>query len=341
MNWAADFDLEPGFLNTASLGAPPREAFAALNDALIDWRVGRLAANDFDDYVSRARFAWAKISKVAVDNVAIGATVSGLVGIVAASLPPTARVLIASGDFTSVTFPFLAQADRGVTTEEVPLSELIDSIDDSFDLVAVSSVQSADGVRLDTENLAKRANEFGVKVLLDTTQSCGWLPIDCSLFDYTVCAAYKWLLSPRGVAFLSIRPESLEALVPHGANWFAGEDVWNSIYGTPIRLAKTARRLDTSPAWFSWLGAASALEYISRQNANDILNHNVNLANVLLNSLDLPARDSAIISLDRPNAVEKLKTAGVRTAIRAGKVRVSFHLYNTVEDVDLAVSALR
>jgi selenocysteine lyase/cysteine desulfurase len=57
--------------------------------------------------------------------------------------------------------------------------------------------------------------------------------------------------------------------------------------------------------------------------------------------LDLPAGDSAIISLDLPNAVEKLKTAGVRTAIRAGKVRVSFHLYNTAQDVSLAVSALQ
>jgi selenocysteine lyase/cysteine desulfurase len=341
VNWAPDFDLEPGFLNTASLGAPPREAFAELNLALTNWRMGRLAANDFDDYVARARVAWAKISKVDVANVAIGATVSGLVGIVAASLPATARVLIASGDFTSVTFPFLAQADRGVTIEEVPLSELIDSIDDSFDLVAVSSVQSADGVRINTEKLAQRAKDFGVKILLDTTQSCGWLPIECSLFDYTVCAAYKWLLSPRGVAFMSIRPESLEGLVPHGANWYAGEDVWNSIYGTPIRLAKSARRLDTSPAWFSWVGAASALEYISEQDANEIFSHNVNLANALLNSLDLPARDSAIISLDSPNAIEKLKTAGVRTAIRAGKVRVSFHLYNTVEDVGLAASALQ
>jgi selenocysteine lyase/cysteine desulfurase len=341
VNWTANFDVEPGFLNTASLGVPPRTAYADLTGILDSWRLGRLAASDFDGHVDRARAAWAKISMVEKSDVAIGSSVSGLVGIVAASLPSSAKVLVAEGDFTSVTFPFLVQADRGVTVQEVPLAKLIDSIDDSFDLVAVSSVQSSDGRRIDADTLAQRANECGVKVLIDTTQSCGWLPLDCSLFDYTVCAAYKWLLSPRGVAFMSVRPASLEALVPHSAGWFGGEDVWNSIYGTPLRLAQQARRLDTSPAWFSWVGAASALEFLAGIDANEIFNHNVALANSLLFALDLPAQNSAIITLDRPSADERLKKAGVRTAIRAGKVRASFHLYNTEDDVALAANALR
>lgn len=341
MNWTANFDLEPGFLNTATLGVPPRGAFGELNEILDSWRRGRLGAHDFDGYVDRARVAWAKISMVEPNNVSIGATVSGLVGIVAASLPDSAKVLIASGDFTSVSFPFLVQSGRGVTTREVPLADLIDSIDDSIDLVAVSSVQSADGRVIDVEKLVSRARKYGVKVLLDTTQSCGWLPIDCSLFDYTVCGGYKWLLSPRGVAFMSVKPALLEALVPHGAGWYAGEDIWASIYGTPLRLAKDARRLDTSPAWFSWVGAASAIEFLAQINLNEIYQHNVTLANSLLDALDLPKQDSAIITLDRPDAGERLKSAGVRTSIRAGKVRASFHLYNNENDVALAINALK
>jgi selenocysteine lyase/cysteine desulfurase len=341
VNWTANFDVDPGFLNTASLGVPPRTAFVELSAILDDWQRGRLGAGDFDGYVDRARAAWAKISMVETSNVAIGSTVSSLVGIVAASLPASAKVLIAEGEFTSVTFPFLVQAERGVTIKEVPLFKLIDSIDGSFDLVAVSSVQSSDGWRIDVEKLVQRANECGVKILIDTTQSCGWLPIDCSLFDFTVCAAYKWLLSPRGVAFMSVKPASLETLVPHGANWYAGEDIWNSIYGTPLRLARAVRRLDTSPAWFSWVGAASAIEFLSQINANEIFEHNVTLANSLLAALDLPGQNSAIITLDRPNAGERLKHAGVRTAFRAGKVRASFHLYNTEADVALAAKALK
>ena len=341
MNWTAHFDLDPGFLNTASLGVPPRDAFAELSAVLAAWQRGQLAANDFDTFVDRARIAWAKISIVEPRNVAIGATVSGLVGIVAASLPDSAKVLIAAGDFTSVTFPFLVQSGRGVSVEEVPLGELIESIDDSIDLVAVSSVQSADGQIMDVEELVRRSRKHGAKVLLDTTQSCGWLPIDCSRVDYAVCGGYKWLLSPRGVAFMSVAPELLQGLVPHGAGWYAGEDIWSSIYGSPLRLSEQARRLDTSPAWFSWVGAAGAIEFLARIDANQIHQHNVNLANALLTALDLPKQDSAIITLDRPDAAERLKTAGIRTAIRAGKVRASFHLYNNENDLDLAYNALR
>jgi selenocysteine lyase/cysteine desulfurase len=129
--------------------------------------------------------------------------------------------------------------------------------------------------------------------------------------------------------------------VPHGAGWFAGEDVWNSIYGTPLRLAKDARRLDTSPAWFSWVGAAPALEFLASIDAKKIFDHNITLANSLLTGLSLPTQNSAIITLDRPDAGERLKDAGIRTSVRAGKVRASFHLYNNEDDVALAVSVLK
>lgn len=340
MNWRQYFDVEPGFLNTASIGVPPRVTIKELDLILDAWRRGRLGAHDFDQYVERARKAWARLAMVNPDNVAIGATVSGLIGTVASSLPDSARVLVAAGDFTSVTFPFLAQEYRGVKTIEAPLERLVDAIDESITLVAVSSVQSSDGRNVDINELAKRARAHGTKLLIDTTQSCGWLPLDCSQFDYTTCAAYKWLLSPRGVAFLSVRPELLQDLVPNNAGWYAGDDIWESLYGSPLRLAKKARRLDTSPAWFSWVGAASALEFLCGLDMNQIRDHDIRLANLLLTELRLPEQNSAIISLDIPDAEHRLKDAGVRSSTRAGRVRASFHLYNDEADVALALNAL-
>ena len=55
------------------------------------------------------------------DRVAIGNQVSTFTGLVAAALPDGARVLAAEEDFTSVLFPFLAHADRGVRVQTVPL----------------------------------------------------------------------------------------------------------------------------------------------------------------------------------------------------------------------------
>ena len=334
------FSAETVYLNTASSGLPPRPVIAAVDAAIDGWRGGHLDPADFDVDVRRARQAWSVLSGVDAAQVAIGSTVSAFVGLVAAGLPDGARVITAQGEFASVVFPFLAHAARGVRVEEWPLEEL-GEVRGPADLVAVSAVQSADGRMADLPALISSARQAGARVLLDTTQSCGWLPIDCSDVDYVVCGAYKWLLSPRGTAFFSVRPELMDELVPLAASWYAGEDPWDSIYGSPLRLAADARRFDVSPAWFSWVGTAVALELVAQLDLQDVRRHNVGLADSFLAGLGQPAQGSAIVTVAQPGAAERLAAAGVRAAVRAGRVRASFHLYNTAADVERALAALQ
>jgi len=339
--WSGWFENVPGYLDSASIGLPPTAAVDAVVAALESWRHGRARPQDYDEYVDRGRRAWAAIAGVPAETVAVGSTVSGLVGPIASSLADGSNVLVAAGDFTSVLFPFLAQQEQGrLTVREVSLEDLPASVDEHTDLVAVSAVQSADGRRVDVEALLEAAAQHGARVLLDVTQSCGWLPLDCSRVDYVVCAGYKWLLCPRGVAFLAVRPSLLDAITPVSAGWYAGADVWTSIYGGPLRLAADARRLDTSPVWFSWVGAAHTLELLAQLDIGEVCAHNVGLADRFLTSLDLPPGGSAIVTVSRDDAAERLSLAGVRTSVRAGRARVSFHLYNQQHDVDLAVAAM-
>ena len=336
----SQFDAEPGFLNTASLGLPPAVTVRAMEEVVAGWQRGRLQPAEFDGYVQRARAAWARLAGVDPAWVATGPSVSTFVGLVAASLPAGAEVLLAEGDFTSVLFPFLVQERRGVVARVVPLDDLVASVRPQTSLVAVSAVQSADGRVLDVDGLTTAAAEHGTQVLLDVTQSCGWLPIDCSQVDYAVCGSYKWLLAPRGTAFLSIRPERMEAVLPSAANWYAGGDVWGSIFGTPLRLAADARRFDISPAWLCWAGAAPSLELVASLDPRAVQAHDVGLADAFLERLGLPSQGSAIVTVDGTGAAEALAAAGVRAAVRAGKVRLSFHICNDEADVDLAVTAL-
>jgi len=67
----------------------------------------------------------------------------------------------------------------------------------------------------------------------------------------------------------------------------------------------------------------------------------MSLANSFLTGLGEPPGDSAIVTVRSDGAAERLAAAGVRTAVRAGRVRASFHLYNTEADVEQAVAALR
>ena len=127
---------------------------------------------------------------------------------------------------------------------------------------------------------------------------------------------------------------------PLAPGWWAGEDPHESYYGPPLRLASSARRLDTSPAWFSWVGAAPALELLEELGVEAIQDHDVALANRFRAGLGLPPGDSAIVSTSMPDAAERLERAGIRAAVRASSLRVSFHVYNTEADVDAALDAL-
>jgi selenocysteine lyase/cysteine desulfurase len=304
------------------------------------WTRGRLSPPALDAYVARARAAWADITGADPAHVAIGSTVSELVGLVAASLPDRARVVVAEGEFTSVTFPFLAHADRGVTVEELPL-ERLSELRGRADLVAVSAVQSADGRQVDLPAVQAAARAAGARLLLDTTQSCGWLPLDVRAVDLVVCAAYKWLLCPRGVAFLRVLPDALDELRPLSAGWYAGQDPWTSIYGSPLRLADGARRLDISPAWFSWVGAAVSLELLAGLDAAQVHAHDVRLADAFLERVGRPPQRSAIVTVEADEGVaQRLAAADVRTAVRAGRLRLSFHVYNDDTDVQRAAAAV-
>ena len=334
------FDPEPGWLNTASYGLPPRPAWQALQEALGDWRHGRTSWEGWDRSTQRARESFARLVGADARDVAVGSAVSQLVGLMAAALPDGARVLAPAIEFGSNLFPYQMHESRGVTVQTVPVEELVDRIDERVDLVAVSAVQSATGEVADMSAIGAKARAAGALVVADATQAVGWLPVDVAGVDALVCGAYKWLCCPRGTAFMYVRPGLRDKVRPLAAGWYAGEDVHASYYGPRLEPAASARRFDLSPAWHCWVGAAPALELLERVGVDAIHEHDVRLANRFRSGLGLPESDSAIVSLQVPDADRRLAAAGIRAASRAGSLRASFHLYNTEADVDAAVAAL-
>ena len=156
--------------------------------------------------------------------VAIGPNVSSMIGVVASAIPDDARVLVPDVEFTSLLFPFLVQQQRGVTVTLVPPRELAGAIDRDVDIVAFSAVQMATGEVADLDGIAAAAAEHEVVTIVDATQAVGWLPLDASRFDVVVAHAYKWMMSPRGTAFMAVEPGLLETVVPDAAGWYAGDD---------------------------------------------------------------------------------------------------------------------
>lgn len=341
------WDVQPGFLNTASYGPPPRPAWAALQRSLDQWRDGSESWHSWAGSVGTSRALFAAMVGTTAAHVTTGAAVSQLLAPIAAAVPDGGTVLVPDIEFTSGIFPFAVHADRGVVVRTVPVSRLADAINIGTDLVSFSAVQSATGEVADIASISSRAREVGAVTVLDASQAVGWLDLDAGDVDVLTAAAYKWLCAPRGTAFATLHPElSLRhpdfagRLRPLAAGWFAAEA--NQYYGMPLRLATDARRFDISPAWHSWVGTAPALEVLSQVGVPAIGKHDVELANSFLTALNEPPSNSAIVSVPVPQAaLDRLRAAGIRYAIMDGRARFAFHLYCSSDDVDMAVRAIK
>ena len=142
---------------------------------------------------------------------------------------------------------------------------------------------------------------------------------------------------------MSLGPALAERIVPLQAGWFAGED--------PLRRALRRRRCGSPPTPAASTprppgspGSAPrpALELINEIGVEAIHAHDLALANRFRAGLGLRARRLG----DRhdanvPGAGERAAAARASmAAARAGRLRASFHVYNTEEDVDAALEAL-
>jgi selenocysteine lyase/cysteine desulfurase len=330
----------PGWLNTASYGLPPRPGWEALQSALADWQIGATSWELWDDSTGRARTAFAGLVGADPADIFVGSTVSAAMAPVAAAIPDGATVLVPDIEFTSNVFPWAVHADRKVSVVTAPVDAFVAAIRPGVDVVAVSAVQSATGDVADLAAIVAAGRQIDALVVVDATQAVGWLPIDVAGVDALVSSTYKWLMSPRGATFGYLSPRLRRLCRPINAGWYAAADMHGSYYGLPMELAPSARRFDQSPAWFSVVGSAPALELVAEIGVPAINQYDVALANSFRAGLGLPPGDSAIVSADVPGAAEAFAAAGVRAAVRDGRMRVSFHLYSTQSDVDLALNAL-
>jgi len=337
-----EFAPKNTYLNTASTGLLPARTVAAMHTAVEAAAAGR--PTDMFSDVEASRACFARLVSVPEHRVAAGASVAVYSGLIAASLPEGAEVLTAEGDFSSVVNPFHVRP--GLKVRTVPLEGIAESVRPGTALVAVSAAQSADGRVADLPAIRDAAREHGARTYIDASQASGWLDFDADDYDYSASVAFKWLVCPRGVAFLVV-PEDLGGLTPLFAGWVAGERPWDACYGPIDELAHSARRFDESPALFSYAGARSSLALLEELGVDAVRAHDLALADrfraglASLGHEPVPAPGSPIVSVPGLGSrQEGLSGAGVEVSDRAGNLRAAFHLYNTPADVDRLLDVL-
>ncbi len=343
-------------------GSPPGAlpVLRRLERTLSDWEEGSFDWTSWDVAADECRSRFAEFVAVPTEWVA---AVGSLSEALATVLPGCAggEIVVAEDEFRSVLYPVLTQhAESGQPIKVVPrvsgisrTESLLQAIDRQTRLVVVSEVITLDGERVDLERITDRAHEVDAEVFVNLTQSLGVLRRDLAGLkaDYAAVHGYKWMLCPRGAAWLVADPDRHSSITPLAPNWKTGSD--RGLFGTPLTHSPTASRWDTSPAWFSWIGAQEAIQLLAAVDAHGVEAHCLALASDFTsNAAELGfstpnkgAQSHIVVVTDDTGAAPFTRALLDRHTVRAlgsgDRLRVGIHYFNDETDIDRALAVLR
>lgn len=345
------------WLDTPACAPGAQPVVDAMHDALTGWQTGDFSWSEWDAAREACRGLFAQFVGAPADNVALVGSVGEAAATVSRHLPP-GDIVIGAKEYRSNLFPFAAAGDAerrvvraGTSATGVRADDLVAAIRPDTAIVVVSDVLSQDGHRVDLRRVRAAADAVGAALFVDATQSLGVLRLNYDAIrpDYLAVHGYKWMLCPRGAAWLVVRDDRLESIHPLMPNVQSGAD--SGYFGGELNPWPTAARCDTSPAWMSWVGARAALELMLALPSVAVERHCVDLAARFREgaaaagaiALD-DGSGSHIVTVtvaDADAALVALRARRVRAIALGDRVRVGFHYFNNEADVDTALAGLK
>lgn len=231
---ARHFKLDPGtvYLNHGSFGACPTpvlEAQARWRDRVEADGV-RFYVDDLWPLMDRSRQALAPVVGTEAANLVFvaNATTGVNTALHNITIKPGDEILTTANEYTACLNNCRAAAGRAgasvvVTTLPWPIPDedaIVEAfaarITDRTRVAMFSLVTSATGVRLPVERLIALCNERGIDTILDAAHGPGCVPMDLDAWNPTFATGncHKWLCSPKGAAFLHVRPDRQEGFRP-------------------------------------------------------------------------------------------------------------------------------
>ena len=357
------------YLNHAAVSPPPSTTIAAVQNQLAD--VSRNGSVNFRNWIAtkeRTRTLLATMLGARPDQVAFMRNTSDGLSTVANGLPWQRgdNLVTFKNEFPSNIYPWLRLREAfGVEVRmakerdgRIDLNELTGLIDAKTRLVAISQVQYASGFRADLERVGLAARAVDALLVVDVIQALGVVPIDVQseLVDVAAGACHKWLLTPEGVGFLYLSDRARERIQPTLVGWISvpdPDDYGNFSQGW--NRGTLAWETGTGPAALIH-GLEQSLKLLAETGSEQIRSHLETLTDYLCERLAnsayrivssrQPSEKSQIVciqstaGLSAMNLYSHLKDRGIITAPRGDRLRISPHLYNTVEEIEALVNAL-
>jgi selenocysteine lyase/cysteine desulfurase len=351
------------YLNSCSQGPLSDAVQAGMEEFMASWHE---QGSPWELWVNRyeeARSAFARFINAMPDEVAIVTSVSAGINGIASALTFQERKKVVMGEFEFPTMGhvWLAQRSRGADVQfvaadgnRIPAANYEKLVDHNTLIVPLTHVCFKNGFRSEVNAITQIAHRSGALVMLDDYQDCGTRPIDVKAMDldFFVTGTLKYLLGPPGLAFMYVRKELISSLVPTVTGWFAQANPF--AYDPKLfDLSPTARRFESgSPPVPNVYAALPGFQLLQEIGMENVAGHVRNLAQSLLRCthdlgicIKTPADSTGPLvvlqSKDSSLLVQKLAEDNIVASNRHDGLRISFHVYNTMDDVQAVVEVLK
>jgi len=355
------------YLNSGSYCALADSVRDAIN-AYMDDRL-QVGAN-WDVWVTKneaVRRAVAAVLRAAPDEIAVTASASAGLNALASALDfiaPRNKVVVSDFEFPTNAQIWHAQEPRGArivhvpqtADGDIPLESFARLIDEQTQLVAVTHVCFRNGARLDIPGIVRLAHARGARVLLDCYQAVGGLTVDVKKLDvdFAVGGMLKYLLGTAGIGFLYVRESLIPTLTPTHSGWFAQEDIF-AMDITANRPAPNARRFEAgTPPVVNCYAAEAGLKIILEVGTDTIEERVRALTHRCLTGLEsigwasvTPAADErrgpmvCVPARETARLCAALMEQDIVTSFRDNNIRATVHFYNSEDDIDRFIAALK
>lgn len=255
--------------------------------------------------------------------------------------------------------------------EALDLENYKSLLSDKTKLVAVVHVSNTLGVINPISDIVKLAHQYGAKVLIDACQSVPHMPIDVQQIDcdWLVASGHK-MCAPTGIGFLYGKKAILEAMPP----FLGGGEMIDEVYFDHSTYGKLPHKFEAgTPAIGEAIALGSAIDYLSNIGMEQIHAYEAELTAYLFKKLttipnlriygtppDLNGEGRAALAAFNVKGIHGSDLATLLDhegiAIRSGhhctqplhrlldasgSARVSLYFYNTRDEIDRFIIALK
>jgi cysteine desulfurase/selenocysteine lyase len=359
------------YLDAAHYTPYPLNVVKRLNDFLVKYTEDYLNLSLFHmDLTAEVKGTCAKMLNADVDDIIMTSSTTHGINIFANGIMldnDDNNVAFLDSEFPAVVYPWLNQQElgranvvmipssKGYTNETVIKRSLLDY---NVRVLTISYVQFL-GYRYNIKSIAEFCRKNNIFLVVDAIQAAGVCPIDVKEMgiDYICAGNQKWLMSPAGTGFTYMSKRYREFIHPSYAATSSINYEFENFLNYKLDFKKNGAAYENSTLnTLGMIGMNEVMKMFMDIGVENIFNHILDVQDHFLELLDKtkykvesdlnPEHRSNIMIFSSADQLlnkhiqKMLESKNIYVALREGYLRLSPHIYNNYEDVEVLAEEL-